>query len=54
MFLKEGVKKWDTAPVGSGPFYVAKYLPGQYTLLKKNPYYWETDPAATTTRTSAR
>jgi peptide/nickel transport system substrate-binding protein len=42
-FLKEGVKKWNTAPVGSGPFYVAKYLPGQYTLLKKNPYYWETD-----------
>jgi peptide/nickel transport system substrate-binding protein len=42
-FKNEGVNKWHTAPVGSGPFYVAKFLPGQYTLLKKNPYYWETD-----------
>ncbi len=30
-------------PVGSGPFYVAKFLPGQYVLLKKNPYYWQRD-----------
>src|SRR5262249_5504144 len=32
-----------THPVGSGPFYVSKYLPGQYVLLKRNPYYWEKD-----------
>ena len=35
--------KIKTHPVGSGPFYVAQDLPGQYVLLKRNPYYWEKD-----------
>jgi peptide/nickel transport system substrate-binding protein len=35
--------KVKTHPVGSGPFYVSKFLPGQYILLKRNPYYWERD-----------
>lgn len=34
---------FKTHPLGSGPFYVAAWLPGQYTLLKRNPYYWEHD-----------
>jgi peptide/nickel transport system substrate-binding protein len=41
--LKLG-SKIKSHPVGSGPFYVAKWLPGQYVLLKRNPYYWERDP----------
>jgi len=35
--------KIKSHPVGSGPFYVSKFLPGQYILLKRNPYYWERD-----------
>ncbi len=41
--LTEGAAGIKTHPVGSGPFYVAKWLPGQYILLKRNPYYWEKD-----------
>jgi peptide/nickel transport system substrate-binding protein len=40
--LKLGAKV-KSQPVGSGPFYVSKFLPGQYILLKRNPYYWERD-----------
>ncbi len=44
---KKAVLKLDgkvkSHPVGSGPFYVSKFLPGQYILLKRNPYYWERD-----------
>jgi peptide/nickel transport system substrate-binding protein len=39
----QGGTNIKTHPVGSGPFYVAQYLPGQYVLLKRNPYYWEKD-----------
>jgi peptide/nickel transport system substrate-binding protein len=39
---KEGAS-YGKHPIGSGPFYVAQWLPGQYTLLKRNPYYWERD-----------
>ncbi len=35
--------KFKSQPVGSGPFYISKWLPGQYVLLKRNPYYWERD-----------
>jgi peptide/nickel transport system substrate-binding protein len=35
--------KIKSHPVGSGPFYVSKFLSGQYILLKRNPYYWERD-----------
>ncbi len=40
--LREGAN-YKSHPVGSGPFYVAQWLPGQYSLLKRNPYYWEHD-----------
>ena len=40
--LREGAN-YKSHPIGSGPFYVAQWLPGQYTLLKRNPYYWERD-----------
>lgn len=40
--LREGAR-YKSHPVGSGPFYVAKWLPGQYVLLKRNKYYWERD-----------
>ena len=44
---KQAVLKWGKQigkhPVGSGPFYVAKWVPGSYVLLKRNPYYWEKD-----------
>lgn len=36
---KEGKAFWQH-PVGSGPFEVANWVPGQYVLLKRNPYYW--------------
>lgn len=35
--------KIKSHPVGSGPFYVAQFSPGQSILLKRNPYYWERD-----------
>lgn len=44
---KQAVLKWGKQigkhPMGSGPFYVANWVPGQYVLLKRNPYYWEKD-----------
>lgn len=44
---QKAVHKWGKQigkhPVGSGPFYVAKWVPGQYVLLKRNKYYWEKD-----------
>lgn len=40
--LSEGAS-YKNHPVGSGPFYVANWQPGQSLLLKRNPYYWEHD-----------
>ncbi|MCP1102158.1 oligopeptide transport system substrate-binding protein [Aequitasia blattaphilus] len=34
---------WDKNPdtsLGNGPFYLSEYVPEQYFVLKKNPYYW--------------
>ncbi|MGO5051554.1 peptide ABC transporter substrate-binding protein [Lachnospiraceae bacterium LCP25S3_G4] len=34
---------WDKNPstsVANGPFYLAEYVPEQYFILEKNPYYW--------------
>lgn len=42
-FKKEGAAAFAKAPVGSGPFEVASYKPGNEIVLKKNPYYWGTD-----------
>ncbi len=33
--------------VGSGPFVVADYVPGQRVILERNEYYWESDEAGT-------
>src|SRR5258705_2823240 len=29
--------------VGTGPFRLKQYKPGQYTLVERNPYYWAVD-----------
>jgi peptide/nickel transport system substrate-binding protein len=42
-FKHEGASAFIKRPIGSGPFYVAKFLPGNYVLLNKNKYYWEKD-----------
>lgn len=37
---------WDKNPetsVSNGPFFLAEYVPEQYFVLKKNPYYWDAD-----------
>lgn len=31
--------------VGTGPFMLEQYTPGQRLLLKRNPHYWKRDPA---------
>ena len=40
---KLGAAGIKSHPMGSGPFYVAQFQPGQSILLKRNPYYWEKD-----------
>lgn len=37
----------DTPPeqlVGTGPYVMTEYRPGQYVKYKRNPYYWRRDP----------
>ena len=29
--------------VGTGPYMLVKYVPGQYLIYKRNPYYWKKD-----------
>lgn len=36
-----------TQPVGTGPFVVNEYLPGDRMTMTKNPNYWRTDEAGT-------
>ncbi len=31
----------NTQPIGTGPFMIASYEPGNQVVLKKNPYYWQ-------------
>ncbi len=31
----------NTQPIGTGPFMIADYEPGNQVVLKKNPYYWQ-------------
>ena len=35
----------STQPVGTGPFIVQSYLPGDRMTVTRNPEYWRTDPA---------
>jgi peptide/nickel transport system substrate-binding protein len=39
----EGGQEPKTHPMGSGPFSVAEFKPGDHVLLKANPYYWGKD-----------
>lgn len=42
-YAKKAGDGWDKNPktsVSNGPFYLAEYVPEQYFVLKKNPYYW--------------
>jgi len=38
-----GINTPPTNLVGSGPFRLKEYKPGQYTLLERNPNFWEVD-----------
>ena len=42
-FKKQGEPNFKAHPVGSGPFSVESFSPGNQVVLKKNPYYWGTD-----------
>ena len=37
---KADVTKWENL-VGTGPFYIKKYVPGSHMLYGRNPYYWQ-------------
>jgi peptide/nickel transport system substrate-binding protein len=39
----ESAEQFRQHPVGSGPYYMAKWVPGNYVLLKRNKYYWGHD-----------
>jgi peptide/nickel transport system substrate-binding protein len=43
VFNKDGESVFKNHPVGSGPFSVASFKPGNEVVLKKNPYWWGTD-----------
>lgn len=38
-----GVNTQPADLVGSGPFKLKQYKPGQFTLVERNPYYWQLD-----------
>ena len=38
------MREWKTS-VGTGPFMLVDYVPGGVLTFKKNPNYWDTDPA---------
>jgi peptide/nickel transport system substrate-binding protein len=42
-FNHEGERAFKDHPVGSGPFSVVSFQPGNELVLKKNPYWWDTD-----------
>lgn len=42
-FDQEGERTFKDHPVGSGPFSVASFKPGDELVLKKNPHWWDTD-----------
>jgi peptide/nickel transport system substrate-binding protein len=47
-FKQEGEAKFKDHPVGSGPFSVKSFQPGNEVVLKKNPYYWQKDSCGNT------
>jgi peptide/nickel transport system substrate-binding protein len=40
-FARVGAKTFGGKPMGSGPFYVAKWLKGNEMVLKRNPHFWD-------------
>jgi len=42
-----GVNSKPSDIVGSGPFVIKDYKPGQYTLMERNPYFFEVDSNGT-------
>lgn len=32
---------FNNRPIGTGPFMITEYRPGQYVELERNPYYWD-------------
>lgn len=38
-----GVNTRPEEHVGSGPYKLKQYTPGQFTLLERNPYFWQVD-----------
>lgn len=45
-YAKAAGGSWDKNPetsMSNGPFFLAKYVPEQYFVLEKNPYYWNAD-----------
>jgi peptide/nickel transport system substrate-binding protein len=43
VFNKVGESYYKDHPIGSGPFSVASFQPGNEVVLKKNPHWWDTD-----------
>jgi peptide/nickel transport system substrate-binding protein len=41
MIVKDGETDFNKNPIGTGPFMFASFTPGQNSLFKKNPNYWE-------------
>ncbi|MGC8766132.1 MAG: peptide-binding protein [Brevinematia bacterium] len=43
IFEKEDFQnsKYNTYPIGSGPYFVKKFMPGQYIILEKVTNYWD-------------
>lgn len=40
---EEKARSFAEQPIGSGPFMLTEWVRGQYMVMERNPYYWETD-----------
>ena len=39
----EKAQVFAEAPIGSGPFILKEWVRGEYMVMERNPYYWQTD-----------